>query len=164
MASEQLVILRVDPLDPLSSLVFPAVSQRVLEMMRETMTEADPILIVRQLLARVAGGDPGILLLAFVGPLSGRVRGHLLCTLETLGDSRWVYGWQAKVDGDGGDVLTRAFAQSDAWGASMGATQFVMTTRRPEKAWERKYGFESMRHFMSRSVPHEAKGGDSASG
>ena len=160
MPSETLMILRVDPLDPLSGLVFPTLSQRILEMMRETTIEADPVLIVRQLLARVAGGDPNILLLVFVSPSAGKIRGHFLCTLETLGDTRWVYGWQAKVDGDGGDVLTRALQQSDAWGAAAGATQCIMTTRRLEKVWERKYSFESVRHFMSRPIPYEPKGGE----
>lgn len=147
------ILVRVDPMNDQTGPAFPALCLRIRDFMREHFPEGDPDIMTRQVLGRVAVGDPAVFLLAMVDLDKGTIVGHLLCTLEQVGDKKWVYGWQAQVNPGLGDALERAFAASDAWAAPLGATTFAMTTPRAEKGWEKKYRFTSVRHVMSRPIP-----------
>ena len=154
MPNENIALIRVDPLDPHTGLAFPNMALRIRDFMREHFSEGDPDTLTRQLLARVALGDPTVFLLAMIDVKNAKVVGHLLCTLEQAGAKKWVYGWQAEVEGKQDDLLNKAFGLMEIW-AGPEPKEFAMTTARSERAWERKYGFKSLRHVMSRPIPYK---------
>lgn len=144
-------VVRVDPYDPVTGLLVPIISQRMLEMARLHCTELDPEQLVKSTMVKLWARDPAIGVLAFVDE-KGVCVGHCIASMETDGRNRWVFVSQVKADGNVGDAVARAIEVADQWGRDNGATMMLMATGRSEKAWERKYGFKLSRRVMDRKI------------
>jgi hypothetical protein len=154
--AEKVTLVPVDPLHPVSGLLFPLVARRVMDFVVDNVPEAESSdKFTRSLLARMVYGDPDYVALALATP-NGRIVGHVLAMIERDGSKQWVYVFQAKADESVGDAMKDALRWVDEWGRSRGATSMRMATSRNPKAWERAYGFEVFRTLMWRDIPQGA--------
>lgn len=144
-------VVRVDPYDPVTGLLVPIISQRMLEMARAVAHEFDPEQLVKSTMVKLWAHDPTIGVLAFVDE-KGQCVGHCVASIESDGVNRWVFVSQVKADGNVGDAVSRAIEVADKWGKDNGCTWMLMATGRSEKAWEKKYGFKLSRRVMARQI------------
>lgn len=140
-------IIRVDPFDKLAGLLFPFVLQRIMDFSNTHYSGFNPMAQARELAARACGGDPNLLLLAFVTP-DGRLVGHAVSIIQETYGSRWLFVIQCKVDEPAGDLISRATELSQRFGKERGATMLVFETKRSDSAWAKAYGFKTLRHLM----------------
>jgi len=149
-------IVAINPYDQTGYLL-PFLLGRIADFSRLHPTSMAPETLVRMVNARLAAGDPNVLLLAAVGA-KGDVVGHAIGTLEEdpIRKNRWVFCWQCRVDpgeGSSDPTLVRRFIEmADEWGHSRGATELEMATPRNDVAWQRKYGFVFRRATMAREI------------
>jgi hypothetical protein len=157
VTNEPLTPVVVDPLDPVTGMLFPFVVQRVVEFAREQHPEMNPQYVARQLLAQVVLGNDKVRLTAIVNP-QGVIRGHVLASIQSDEDPAspqvWCYIFQAKADANVGDTLRNAVKGlvDHPWLKKHGATHLLMSTGRNEKGWERAFGFRPLRHVMWRPL------------
>lgn len=150
-------MIQLVPMNPLDSTgyLMPFVVKRIAEFAEQHIDEMDAQTFTRTILARLASGDPGIRVLAFVGA-KGDVVGHAVATIETFGPSKWCFVSQCRVEpGEGSadpTVVKRAIENADEWAKGHGVTLMLMATPRSDEAWRRKYGFKTLRHVMSREI------------
>lgn len=149
---DAVLVVLVDPYDPVTGLLVPAVAQRILAFSREHFCELDPEMYARNIMGRLWARDPRVAVGALVEAATSKVVGHAVATIEEDGRNRWVFISQCKADGNVGDAVKRAILLADQWGRAQGATQMVMSTPRADAAWKRKYGFDTMRHLMIRKL------------
>ena len=143
-------ILRVNPIDPVSSLLLPFLTQRMLEYSKVLVPELDPQEGIKQILSKLCLGDPTVALLAVVDGDSGEVVGHCLATL--LLNESVAYLLQIRADGNVGDALRQCIDWLDKWMLTYGITTMVMVSTKAEKSWEKPLGFVTTRRQLHRKI------------
>lgn len=154
------IVLPIDPFDPVASLLVPAVTQRIKQFAEENFQEADPHFFASSIMARLMMRDPNLVVVALLEPTTGKVVGHGVATIETEGTRKWVFVSQCKADGNVGDAIMRGIELADKWGRQRGASHMVMSTTRSDTSWKKKYQFETMRHLMIRLLGNIEEGAD----
>lgn len=146
-------VVEYKALDPVLGLFGPALTTRINTFAKEHYPEGDPDLLTRQFLARTVAADPFIKILIVASP-EGKLVGHCVATLDQHGEKRWIYGWQLEIDGKQEGAVEQVIAHLENWGMETGASNLIMTTHRSERAWQRKYNFESRHAVMTRPIPY----------
>ncbi|HEX7162138.1 MAG TPA: hypothetical protein VF223_12995 [Trebonia sp.] len=152
MPANKVLVVKVDPLARPSGLLVPEVARRILETAENHFEDLDPNLYTAQVMARLWAGDETVLVLALVEDGTYKVVGHAVAEVAQHGKHKWVFVSQTKADQNVGDAIKRAILLADEWGKQHGCTRMVMATTRPDTAWKRKYGFDTMRHLMVRKL------------
>lgn len=164
MATNNVLVVTVNPLDKTTGLLVPVVAQRILDTAEAHFDELDPHLYTSQMMTRLWAGDPDVLIVALVEEGTFKVVGHGVAEIAKHGPNCWVFVSQMKADQNVGDAVKRAILVADEWGKSRGAEKMVMATSRSDTAWRRKYGFLGMRHLMVRNIGSPLTGGETDEG
>lgn len=144
--------LEPDPLHPTLAVSYVLGAQRVLDFTQRYPTEVSPESFTRGAMARVCMQDPHIKLILVVESNTGEVLGHLLATIETNGTDTWVFCWQVEVDQRATGIVQQLIDYATPWARSRGATSVLMATHLAPEFWQRRYGFEMVRHVMRRTL------------
>lgn len=167
MSEGEVQLVGLDPYDPVTGMLIPFVTQRILQFAREYSEEMDPEQTARVIMSRLWTRDPTIAILAFVQGRSKLV-GHAVATVESDGVNSWVFVSQVKVDGNVGDAVLRAIEVADQWAQAYSSrylepngqrpiTRMTMATHRSDRAWIKRCGFETERSVMGREVGSKPK-------
>jgi hypothetical protein len=146
----QVMIVEPDPLAGSAGLIYVLAGQRMLAFAQQFPQEVNPEAFVRMVLARLVARDPAVKVLVAVA--DGEIVGHILAMLERSGQDCWVFCYQAQVDLAGSDILDQLISAAVPWAKSQGATSVLMATSLDPEFWQRRYGFESVRHVMKRAI------------
>lgn len=156
-------LIPLAPYDGKTGLLIPFVLERIRTMARDRNGEMDPDQMVANIGRRVYGGDPSIALLGFLDEKSNLV-GHAVASMETDGIETWVFISQVGMDpGNWGDAVIHAMETADRWAVWYSQeylvprglkpiSKMLMATHRDDKAWQRKYKFETHRVLMMREI------------
>lgn len=147
-----ILVLPVDPMHSVTGMLIPAISQRIFAFASERVSELDPTVQTRQLMARLYAGDQRLLILGMI-TTQGSLVGHLVAEILNDGYKNiWVMVLHCKADGNVGDAVKRARDYCDGWAKERGATFMLMATHRSDMAWDRKWGFETIRYVKRREL------------
>lgn len=144
--------LEPDPLHPALAVSFVLAAKRVLDFASDHPSEIAPEPFVRGTMARVCVQDPNVKLILAVDSGTGEVLAHLLATIESNGVDTWVFCWQAQVEQGATGVLQQLIEYATPWAKSRGANRVLMATHLDPEFWRQRYGFEVVRHVMSRPL------------
>lgn len=117
------------------------------------MEEYEPGEFTRSLLARAVAKDPTLRLYVVVGSDSA-VLGFGVAELQGFGSRMWVWSIAGKIDNgvDAPGVVETYFHELEEWGRQHDCALILHGTSRSERAWGRKYGFETQRAMMARPI------------
>lgn len=138
-------VLRLDPFDPQTGMLWPFVCQRVIGFAREHEgTEA----MARKTLAEITVGNPEAFAAVAV-KASGQVVGHVLGYIDRSGPAPIPFVLQVQNDSGHADVIAeQGLPMFRAWKAALGfKDDRIQGVCDPDRAryFERKFGFEVLR-------------------
>ena len=143
-----MIITRVDPGKPDGAMLTPILAQRVQAYAMEHQPEVDPTVYARTMMARLWGGDPGLLALLIVDPEAGMPAGHLLADARTPHGAQIV---QLRADQNVGNAKAECVQAAIEWATQGGLPHILLNVHRDPKVWA-QLGFQSVRHVLRKSL------------
>ena len=147
----EIQIIQVDPFHPQLGHLFPFILRRFLEFAQIHYEEISPMAQAKDYGARLVAADPKLYVQAFISQ-EGALVGHSVAEIMEFAGKKWLFVAQCKLDVPGGDCITRALAEGEAWAAERGCTLILMSTARSDSAWVKQFGFHTIRHIMGRPI------------
>ena len=168
MAVPKARVVPLDPYDGKTGVLVPFVLDRIRKMAATHNCEVDPDQAMVGIGSRVYNQDPSIKLIAFLDERSKLV-GHAVVSIETDGVRHWVFVSQTGMDpGDWGNSVLKAMEWTDQWAQEFSdkyllprkkepIREMLMATRRDDRAWQRRFGFQFLRYVMIREIGTKGK-------
>jgi len=168
MAAPKVRLVPLDPYDGKTGVLIPFVLDRIRTMALTHNREGDPDQAMVGIGSRVYNQDPSIKLVAFLDERSKLV-GHAVASIETDGVRHWLFISQVGMDpGEWGDAVVRALEMADQWAQDFSTAyllprkkepirEMLMATKRDDRAWQRKFGFQFLRYIMVREIGTKGK-------
>jgi hypothetical protein len=147
-------VLAVDPYNPVSGLLIPQLTQRIMECARIQTPEMPAETVASQAMVSIWARDPSALLIALVDD-QGVVHGHAYAhVVQAPGVPPYVMVGQCRADGTKVDQigahLVTALRTIEAWARPLGAVRMVVTTGKADSMWKSQGGFVTQRRTLIR--------------
>jgi len=147
----KVIVIRPDPYSPKTSVIIPALAQRVIDYAKENLPWTDAQEFVKGVMSRIWAGDPATLLVALVNE-EGVVMGHLLASLGSDGKKIWCSVAQYRADGPVGDAGLIALDYTYRWAAGKGAKFVTLNAIDANVAKWRERGFSLAFQVLHKSL------------